>query len=88
MNAIDALITWYGTENFYITEANPLMDGLLDVHPTVFLIVKFLLSGLLLLFVAIDNIPKTRIIKALVFSASTIYTSLFMIHGYWLLQFA
>lgn len=48
LNALDALFTYVGVTKGWVEEANPLMASLLDLHPSLFLWVKFGISGVIL----------------------------------------
>ncbi|WP_163099380.1 DUF5658 family protein [Peribacillus alkalitolerans] len=86
LNLIDGYITWFGVHHSYIQEGNPLMASLFDIHPMLFIGVKVLLSAFLLLFILTKSIPKSPMLKSVTAFASAIYTAIFFLHSYWLLQ--
>lgn len=48
LNVLDALFTYVGVTKGWVEEANPFMALLLEVHPTLFLLVKLGMSGVVL----------------------------------------
>ncbi|MBM7572398.1 DUF5658 family protein [Aquibacillus albus] len=86
LNMLDGFITYYGLENAYISEANPLMESLYSYSPVLFIVLKIMLSIFLLALVIVFRVPATSLIKGLALSASFLYTFTFFIHSIWLFQ--
>lgn len=82
-SSLDAGFTLYGMHYNIITEANPLMNGLLQFNQLAFLLLKISLP-LLLLFL----VPKliSRRFKQLLVLTSFIYCCVLSLHGVWLVE--
>ncbi|MDC3418525.1 DUF5658 family protein [Aquibacillus salsiterrae] len=86
LNIVDGLVTKFGLDNQYIGEANPLMDQLYYLSPTVFVLLKASLSVILILCIWAFHVPSTHLLKGLAYTASVLYTIIFIAHSYWLVQ--
>ncbi|WP_270180348.1 DUF5658 family protein [Alkalihalobacillus sp. CinArs1] len=83
-NFIDGVITYWGVQNNVIEEANPLMNLLFSIHPSVFLCFKIIMSILLVFMGSIKNDFQTRLIRWLLNVAIVLYTAILLYHAYWL----
>ena len=87
LNLFDGAVTFWGLQSSIITEFNPLMHSLYDVHPVIFLVFKLCLSCLLLAFVIFNRVPSNMPIRVISLAASVLYTSVILLHGFWIFQF-
>ena len=86
LNIIDSFITHYGIINGHISEANPLMYTIYEIHPVLFLLIKAILSLCLISLYFIIRIPLNRLIRSLSYVATALYAYVFILHGYWITQ--
>jgi len=84
LNIVDALITYYGLEMAIITELNPLMARIYEIHPSLFILLKLSLSMFLYVFILFKMVPTSRLIKGFAYTASVFYTIVFGLHCWWL----
>lgn len=84
LNLLDAILTYYGLRNAYITEVNPLMNSLYETHPFLFIAAKFTLSFLLYFLSLYIKSRPAYWIKGISITASACYTFICLFHGYWL----
>ena len=84
LNGLDGILTFIGLKMQIIEEANPLMSFLFIQDPYLFLITKFFLSFLLLLFLVMKKIPNTRTIKLLSVFALLSYGYVTSLHIVWI----
>lgn len=85
LNIFDAGITYFGLENGFIQESNPLMNSLYEADPALFIFTKLALSLFLYLFIFLKKVPTSVHIKRLTVFATSFYTLVFFLHCYWLL---
>ncbi|QOR65454.1 hypothetical protein IM538_16785 [Cytobacillus suaedae] len=83
LNAADGAFSYIGLKNGLISEANPLMNHLYTIHPSVFLLTKIALSVFLLLFIIFNVYPKMQWFKTLTVTTTLLYTGTFLLHGFW-----
>lgn len=83
LNLLDGFVTFIGLKLLLITELNPMMDKLYEIHPVLFMTVKIILSVLLYLFIFIKQIPKSSIVTSIASIALLLYTIVFGLHCYW-----
>ncbi|TYR75249.1 hypothetical protein FZC79_10820 [Rossellomorea vietnamensis] len=83
LNIIDAIVTAIGIENAYIQEANPLMDLLYTTHPVFFIALKILLSLMVYTLIFFDKIPSKKWFSSITYTAVTLYSLIFLLHGTW-----
>ncbi|MFK3960891.1 DUF5658 family protein [Guptibacillus hwajinpoensis] len=83
INALDGFLTYWGIQNGWIGEVNPLMRALFQLDPLVFLMYKIGLSIFLIALLKKYNNLKSGLIRILLIVASTIYSFILCIHGYW-----
>ncbi|MEK5441868.1 DUF5658 family protein [Fredinandcohnia sp. FSL W7-1320] len=86
LNLIDAFITHFGILGGHISEANPLMYTIYEIHPVLFLLIKAMLSLCLISLYFIIRIPVNRLIRSLSYIATALYAYVFILHGYWITQ--
>ncbi|WP_053217224.1 DUF5658 family protein [Virgibacillus senegalensis] len=86
LNLLDTLITFFGIESGYISEANPLMYSLYQTGPFLFLFVKISLSFALVVFCTLRILPTSGIVKFLTCTAALLYSVICLLHGFWLWQ--
>ncbi|WP_432806605.1 DUF5658 family protein [Mesobacillus maritimus] len=84
LNLVDAVVTYYGLQNAFITELNPMMDRLYQIHPVLFMAIKISLSVFLYIFIVFRRVPTSRMIKGMTTLASGFYTIVFALHCWWL----
>ena len=58
LNALDALFTYVGVTKGWVEEANPIMASLLDFHPSLFLLVKLGIAGVILFIFLHPSLEK------------------------------
>ncbi|WP_420489196.1 DUF5658 family protein [Neobacillus vireti] len=85
LNIFDAFITYFGLENSYIQEMNPLMSRIYEADPALFIILKLAFSLCLYLFIFLKKVPSSSLIKGLTVFATSFYTLIFFLHCYWLI---
>ncbi|WP_369290140.1 DUF5658 family protein [Anaerobacillus sp. 1_MG-2023] len=83
INTLDGFITYWGIQNGWIGEVNPLMRALFQMDPLVFLMYKIGLSIFLIVLLLKFHHLKSVLIRILLIVASTIYSFILCIHGYW-----
>ncbi|WP_432613384.1 DUF5658 family protein [Cytobacillus firmus] len=81
INLLDAFLSTIGLHFKVIEESNPLMSYLYEHSPFIFLSLKIMLSGLLIILSELVK-PESRIMF-LAAGAATLYTVVFLIHVYW-----
>ncbi len=81
---IDGFISLYGLENALIGELNPIMNVIYEKHSLLFILTKLSFTGMMLLFISYDKIPKTIIVRGLSIAASLMYTVVLGTHCVWL----
>lgn len=86
LNLLDAFITHIGILGGHITEANPLMYTVYEIHPLLFLFIKAMLSLCLISLYFIVRIPVNKLIRSLSCVATALYAYVFFLHGYWITQ--
>ncbi|MEH7238460.1 DUF5658 family protein [Bacillus sp. JJ1562] len=86
LNLLDAFITHFGILGGHISEANPLMFTLYDIHPFLFLCIKAMLSFFLISLIYIIRFPVNKLIRSLSCIATAMYAYVFFLHGYWITQ--
>lgn len=84
LNIFDAFITFFGLENSFIQEMNPLMSRAYEADPALFLIIKLVFSLCLYLFIFFKKVPTSSLTKGLTVFATSFYTLVFFLHCYWL----
>ncbi|AGX05155.1 DUF5658 family protein [Bacillus infantis] len=84
LNALDALATCLGLNAGLIEEANPVMGGLYEKGPLLFLLVKISFSALLGCFAYMKYLPETKLLKNLLLLSSFLYTAVCLLHLYWI----
>jgi hypothetical protein len=84
LNIFDAIITYFGLENSFIQEMNPLMSKIYEADPALFLTTKLAFSLCLYLFIFFKKVPTSSLTKGLTVFASSFYTLIFFLHCYWL----
>lgn len=87
LNLIDGVITFFGLEYSIIGEMNPIMDQLYQLHPFLFISVKLTLSFFLYLFIFFKQVPNSKSAKAVTYFASGLYTVIFFLHSFWVLEY-
>jgi hypothetical protein len=85
LNIFDAFITYFGLENRFIQESNPLMNSLYEADPALFIFTKLAFSLFLYLFIFLKKVPTSALIKRLTVFATSLYTLIFSLHCYWLI---
>ncbi|WP_396232367.1 DUF5658 family protein [Fredinandcohnia sp. QZ13] len=86
LNLLDACITHFGILWGHISEANPIMFSLYEIHPFLFLFVKAMLSIFLIVLIFIIRFPVSKIIHTLSYVATAFYVYVISLHGYWIIQ--
>ncbi|MFD1781328.1 DUF5658 family protein [Fredinandcohnia salidurans] len=86
LNLLDAFITHFGILGGHISEANPLMYTVYEIHPVLFLLIKAMLSLCLISLYFIIRIPVNKFIRSLSYVATALYAYVFFLHGYWISQ--
>ncbi|WP_099361890.1 DUF5658 family protein [Fredinandcohnia onubensis] len=86
LNLLDAFITHFGILGGHISEANPLMYTIYEIHPVLFLFIKAMLSLCLISLYFIIRIPVNKFIRSLSYVATALYAYVFILHGYWITQ--
>ncbi|SDN95461.1 DUF5658 family protein [Bacillus sp. OK048] len=84
LNVFDAVITYYGLENSYIQEMNPLMSRIYEADPSLFILTKLAFSLCIYLFILFKKVPTSSLIRGLTVFASSFYTVIFFLHCYWI----
>ncbi|WP_077618777.1 DUF5658 family protein [Bacillus sinesaloumensis] len=84
LNLFDALITHFGILGNHISEANPLMYTVYEIHPLLFLTIKLMLSLFLIALIFIIRFPVSKLIRSLSYVATALYVYVFFLHGYWI----
>ncbi|MED3573009.1 DUF5658 family protein [Cytobacillus praedii] len=84
VNFADGAVTYWGLQFSMIEESNPIMSGLYDINPLLFLGYKLFLSCIFYGLVLKKKLPTNRFIKALSITASVVYTIVIGLHGVWL----
>ncbi|WP_420491829.1 DUF5658 family protein [Neobacillus niacini] len=85
LNIFDAVITYFGLENSYIKEMNPLMSRVYEAGPAFFILTKLAFSLCIFLFIIFKKVPTSSLIRRLTVFASSLYTVIFLLHCYWLI---
>ncbi|GLB59933.1 DUF5658 family protein [Cytobacillus sp. NCCP-133] len=84
LNLLDGFLTAIGLHFNIIEESNPLMRNLYDLHPFLFLSLKFILSGLLIILsIFISAESKVKLFAA---GVSIIYSMVCMLHSVWIIS--
>ena len=78
----DSLLTDFGIQNYYITEANPLMNYLYETSVFGFYMIKIGLPLLLLYFIA--KIEPRKYLQLLVGSTLFLYSCVLCLHIIWI----
>lgn len=86
LNLLDGFITHFGILGGHISEANPLMYTVYEIHPVLFLFNKAMLSLCLISLYFIIRIPVNKLIRTLSYVATALYAYVFFLHGYWIIQ--
>jgi hypothetical protein len=86
LNLLDGAVTWFGLKYALISELNPLMHAIYEINPLLFILTKAALSIFLLLFIFLQKVPRSLLIKGLTVFASVSYTLVFCLHAFWLVQ--
>ncbi|WP_420489506.1 DUF5658 family protein [Neobacillus niacini] len=86
LNIFDAIITYFGLENSYILEMNPLMSSAYAADPSLFIFIKLMFSLSIYLFILFKKVPTSSLIRGLTVFASSFYTIIFFLHCYWLVM--
>lgn len=86
LNLLDTILTWFGLQHAFISELNPIMHGIYEVSPSLFLVIKTVLSILLLLFILLKKVPSSSLIKTITVFATVSYTTVFFMHAFWLIH--
>ncbi len=84
-NLLDGFVTFWGLQNGWIGEVNPLMKFIYELHPFAFLLYKIVLSSFLLCLLLQYKRLKSVLIRILLSIASLIYTVLLGFHVYWVM---
>ena len=84
LNIFDAFITYFGLENSFIQEMNPLMSRIYETHPLLFIFTKLAFSLCIYLFIVFKKVPTSSLIRGLTVFATSFYTIVFFLHCYWL----
>ena len=63
LNIVDAILTYWGLEQSLISELNPIMNQIYQWSPALFIILKVFLSFCLYLFIILNIIPQTPLVK-------------------------
>lgn len=84
LNIIDGILTYIGISLNYIEEANPLMSIVYEQDPFYFLMLKFILSGLLLLLFFSD-VPRKQYLFVTSFIGACLYSFVICKHSIWVL---
>ena len=84
LNVLDTIATFIGLHFHLITEANPFMAFLYETEPTLFLLVKLLLSFCLLLFILTKKVPTSNVVKVIGVVALLSYSSVSILHLKWI----
>jgi len=84
LNSMDAALTLAGLHYELITEANPVMRILYEMHPAAFTCSKLSFSLFLLLFVFTGRVPSSPIIKVLSIAAAFLYSAVLLAHLHWI----
>ncbi|WP_201717008.1 DUF5658 family protein [Rossellomorea arthrocnemi] len=88
MNMLDGIISFIGLNGSFMVEANPLMNELYSMSPTLFLCFKMILSLLLLILVFYDKIPRIKWVTSMAFVVGIMYLFVFCLHSFWIIQTA
>lgn len=88
LNMFDGWATHYGLTKNLIVEANPIMRILAEIHPALFLGVKFILSIFIFIVSCLVYLKSRRTFKRFYFysltGASVLYIGICFMHLYWL----
>ncbi|MEK4627004.1 MAG: DUF5658 family protein [Solibacillus sp.] len=88
LNVFDGVATNYGLKQRQIEELNPVMNSLWHMSPSLFILVKIILSILLIcLSVAVYNRSNKRfqqIFFSILSGLLLLYGAIFCLHVYWL----
>lgn len=82
-NALDAMLTDFGIREGAIMEANPLMERVYDLSPSLFMLLKLALPLLLIPLLAKPISPS---LQRLLSAACVVYILILGLHGIWLLE--
>ncbi|WP_396954232.1 DUF5658 family protein [Neobacillus niacini] len=85
LNIFDAFITYFGLENSFIQEMNPLMSRIYGTDPLLFIFTKLAFSLCIYLFIVFKKVPTSSLIRGLTVFATSFYTIVFFLHCYWLI---
>lgn len=86
LNIIDAILTYWGLEQSLISELNPIMNQFYQWRPALFIILKVLLSICLYLFIVLNIIPQTHLVKGMILITVSFYTFVFFPHCVWIVN--
>lgn len=83
INLLDGHLTFFGIRLSLIEEVNPIMDVLYTTEPLLFLSVKAVLSGFLILLSTSINFPPQTKVKVLAKGAAYLYSLILVLHVLW-----
>ncbi|MCD7033172.1 DUF5658 family protein [Metabacillus sp. GX 13764] len=86
VNFLDAAATACGLMIGAIQEQNPMMSFLYQLHPSVFIGVKCLLSAILVFLAYRHAFSFHRLIKIGAYAAGAVYTFVMALHILWITQ--
>lgn len=86
INFLDGLLTFFGMKLLLIEEVNPIMDFLYTIEPLLFLSIKAVLSGFLILLSTSINFPPQTKVKVLAKSAAYLYSFILVLHVLWICE--
>jgi hypothetical protein len=78
LNLIDAVLTHYSVGNKLATEQNPLMDYLLEIHPSLFYLCKMVL--VILGLVLLKRLGKSAGTQFALVLCAAVYTWIMSVH--------
>ncbi|PLR68108.1 MULTISPECIES: DUF5658 family protein [Bacillaceae] len=84
VNVFDAFLTVAGLQLHVISEANPIMKWLYEVHPLIFIGFKLSFSLFLYMFIQFKCLPATNAVKFVSYIALIAYAIVLFMHAIWL----
>lgn len=84
LNIFDGLATHIGLSLNVIEELNPIMNGLYEIHPSIFIITKLLLSVGLYSVSLWSKTSQFSLLKWLTFAAIGLYSGICLMHLIWI----
>ncbi|WP_053437149.1 DUF5658 family protein [Sporosarcina globispora] len=86
VNLLDGILTFFGLNLSLIEEVNPIMDFLYTIEPLLFLSIKAVFSGFLILLSTSINFPQQTKVKVMAKGAVYLYSLILVIHVLWIYE--